>query len=332
MRVGFLSRCFEHHGRHSGYHMLAQKWLGDKTVYFLPDNSALPRSAALRSIASALLGVRRRFAKRNVRRRALEDDIDVLHVLYGESDLPFPELSVGRKLVASIHQPVSHLSRSPGRLEFLKRQLRDVDLTIALSREQKSFLQELLPGKRVELVPHGVDTDFFRSTGEPRDRTILVSCGWYRDMEFARGVIRELAERDTALRIKAFGGGASELTSASSRLEVLTDLSDEELRREFCTCTLMFLPLKETVANNALLEAMSCDTVVVAPALPAVTEYLGGADTCYQPGLPPKGVAEFMRQLLERPIHKLALRARAVAFGWQPIALRMKELLSTLCE
>jgi glycosyltransferase involved in cell wall biosynthesis len=331
MKVGFVSRRFGHHGRHSGYQLLAESWPGEKTVHFLPDNSMLPRIAALRRVFSSVLETRKSLAKRDVRRSALRDGVDILHVLYGESDLPFPTPLAGAKLVASIHQPVSHLRRNTGRIELLKRQLQNVDLTIALSSEQKSFLRELLPRKRVESVPHGVDTEFFQPTGEPRERIVLVSCGWYRDLGFAREVIRELAERDPSLRFRAYGGGASQLAGAVPQLKVLAGLSDEELRHEYCTCGLMLLPLKEAVANNALLEAISCGTVVVAPALPAVSEYLGATATCYEPGHLPAEVADLTYRLLERPIAGSALRARALEFDWQTVARRMLEQYDRIC-
>jgi glycosyltransferase involved in cell wall biosynthesis len=324
VKPGFLSRRFGHHGQHTGYHLLAARWQGDKALYFLPGGTGR---------APWLNGLTQGLAKRRIRRDAFRDRVDVLHVLYGEIDLPFPELSVQQKLSATIHQPVSHLSRSRQRIDQLKRQLLNVDLVIALSSEQRSFLQGLLPGRRVEFIPHGVDTDFFRYTGELRDRTVLVSCGWYRDLELARNVIRELAQKDPGLQIRAYGGGASQLAGASSRLAVLTGLSDEELRREYCSCALMFLPLKETVANNALLEAMSCDAVVVAPALPAVSEYLGETGTCYARETAPSDVAELVCKLVERATEcpNSGLRARALGYRWEGIASRMLEEYDLPC-
>jgi glycosyltransferase involved in cell wall biosynthesis len=333
LKVGFLGRQFGHHGQHTGYHLLAERWQGDKAIYFLPGGVEHHGSERVGVSVPLLDGLTQELAKRRLRSTALHDSVDVLHVLYGEMDLPFPKLPARQKLVATIHQPVSHLSRSQKRIERLKRQLRGVDLCIALSSEQRAFLQSLCPNLRVEFVPHGVDTDFFHSTGEPRDRTVLVSCGWYRDLELAHNVIRELAQKDPGLQIRAYGGGASQLAGASSSLAVLTGLSDEELRREYCSCALMFLPLKETVANNALLEAMSCDTAVVAPALAGVVEYLGETDTCYARETAPSDVAELVcglvEQATERP--KSGLRARALEYRWENVASRMMAEYDLLC-
>jgi glycosyltransferase involved in cell wall biosynthesis len=113
----------------------------------------------------------------------------------------------------------------------------------------------------------------------------------------------------------------------------MTGLSDEELRREYCSCALVFLPLKETVANNALLEAMSCGTAIVAPTLPAVRDYLVETDTCYPRGSSPTDIAEFIHQLVERPSPGLpsALRTRALDLDWQRIVERMSALYGSLC-
>jgi glycosyltransferase involved in cell wall biosynthesis len=183
-------------------------------------------------------------------------------------------------------------------------------------------------------VRHGVDTDFFVNLGGVRERTVLVSCGWYRDLELACNVLRELAGKDPGLRLKAYGGGAPQLASASPRIEVMTGLSDEELRREYCSCALVFLPLKETVANNALLEAMSCGTAIVAPTLPAVRDYLVETDTCYPRDSSPTDIAEFIHQLVERrnPGLLSALRTRALESTWGEVARQMEALYGTLCE
>jgi glycosyltransferase involved in cell wall biosynthesis len=328
VKVGFLSRQFGHHGQHTGYHLLAARWRGDKALYFLPGGAGRAPAPI-----PWLNDLARTQAKRRIRSTALRDRVDVLHVLYGEIDLPFPELSVRQKLVATIHQPISHLSRSRLRIDRLKRQLQNADLVVALSSEQRSFLQGLLPGRRVEFIPHGVDTDFFHNTSEPRDRTVLVSCGWYRDLELAHNVIRELARKDPGLQIRAYGGGASQLAGSSPRLAVLTGLSDEELRREYCSCALVFLPLKETVANNALLEAMSCDAYIVAPALAAVGEYLGETATCYERETTPSGVADLVCTLVVRAteLPSSGLRVRALGYRWEIVASRMTEEYESLC-
>jgi glycosyltransferase involved in cell wall biosynthesis len=183
-------------------------------------------------------------------------------------------------------------------------------------------------------VRHGVDTDFFVNLGCTRERTVLVSSGWYRDLELARNVLRELAAKDPGLRLKTFGGGAPQLASASPRIEVLTGMSDEELRREYCSCALVFMPLKETVANNAMLEAMSCGTAIVAPTLPAVRDYLVETDTCYPSGSSPSDIAEFIHQLVEgrSPGLPSSLRTRALESTWGEIARQMEALYRTLCE
>ena len=334
VKVGFLSRQFGHHGQHTGYHLLAARWRDDKAIYFPPGGTGQQDPRRTGVPVPWLNGLMQELAKRRIRSTASRDRVDLLHVLYGEIDLPFPKLTVLQKLVATVHQPVSHLSRSQQRIDQLKRQLQNVALTIALSSEQKSFLQELLPGRRVEFVRHGVDTDFFVNPGCVRERTVLVSCGWYRDLELASRVLRELAGKDPGLRLKAYGGGAPQLASASPRIEVMTGLSDEELRREYCSCALVFLPLKETVANNALLEAMSCGTAIVAPTLPAVRDYLVETDTCYPRGSSPTDVAEFLHQLVERPGLDLpsTLRTRALESTWGEIARQMEALYRTPCE
>jgi glycosyltransferase involved in cell wall biosynthesis len=211
--------------------------------------------------------------------------------------------------------------------------LRNVDLGIALSSEQMAFLQRVVPNKRFVFVPHGVDTDFFNSHGFSRERTLLIAGGWLRDMDFAREVARHAVTFDPELRVRVFGNNAPQLAGVSARVEVLTSLTDEGLRREYGSCALMLLPLRETVANNALLEALSCETPVVAPDLPAAVEYLGDKGAYYTRTSSAGDVADLVCHLADEVrIHpKPGLREHALDYDWSRIVARMASVYESIC-
>ena len=334
LMVDFVTRRFSHHGAHTGYWLLASKWPGDKTIRSLPDPNACTGPVWARPVEARYRSLARLLAKGTIGVTASRGRTAILHVLYGENDLPIPRLPGSLRLVATLHQPASELGRNRRSVEWLRRRLRSVDLGIALSSEQLAFLQNAVPDKRFVFVPHGVDTDFFKSLGYSRGRTVLISAGWLRDMDFARDVVRRAVASDPELRVRVFGNNASQLAGVSPSVKILTSLSDEDLRREYSSCAIMLLPLRDTVANNALLECLSCETPIVVPDLPAAVEYLGDKGAYYARTSSAGDVADLVCQQVEavllRP--KQGLREHALSFDWSRIVSRMTSVYESLCE
>jgi glycosyltransferase involved in cell wall biosynthesis len=332
-RVGFVTRRFSHHGVHTGYWLLASKWPGYKTIRSFPDVGECKGPGWIRPVEARLITIARGLAKCTIGVTASCDRAGILHVLYGENDLPIPRPPGSCRVVASLHQPVSYLGRDNRRIEGLRNRLWNVDLGIALSSEQLAFLQSVIPDKRFLFVPHGVDTDFFNCRGFSRERTVLISGGWLRDMDFAREVALHAVACDPELRVRVFGNNAPQLAGVSPRVEVLTSLTDTDLRREYSSCALMLLPLCDTVANNALLEALSCETPVVSPDLPGAVEYLGDKGVYYARTSSAKDVADLVCHQVEEAflLPKLGLRERALDYDWSRIVSRMAAAYESTC-
>ena len=332
--VSFITRRFSHHGAHTGYRLLASRWPGDKMIKSFPDASECKSPAWARPVEARLITIARGLAKCTIGLASSRSRTDILHVLYGENDLPIPRPPGSCRVVASLHQPVSYLGRDGRRIEGLRNRLRNVDMGIALSSEQLAFLQSVVPNKRFVFVPHGVDTDFFNGQGLARQRTVLISGGWLRDMDFAREVALHAVASDPELRMKVFGHNAPQLAGMSPRVEILSGLADEELRREYSSCAVMLLPLRDTVANNALLEALSCETPVVAPNLPGAVEYLGDRGVYYSRASSARDVAELLCHLVEQ-VHlhpRQGLREHALNYDWSRIVSQMASVYESLCE
>lgn len=332
LKVTFVARRFAHHGSHTGYALLASNWPGCM-VSTLRDDSVYRWPVWAGPVEARLMTAERAFAKFKLSAAVSLGDTRILHVLYGENDLPIPGFPGSCRIVASLHQPASSLGSDRRRIEWLKHILRNVDLVVALSSEQKAFLQSTVPHKRCVFVPHGVDTDFFKNDGFSRERTLLISAGWLRDMNLAREVVRQTLALDIEIKVRVFGNNASLLSGVSPRVEVLTRLTDEELRREYSSCAVMLLPLRDTVANNALLEALSCETPVVTPDLPAAVEYLGDKGTYYARTSSAREVAELLCHVVEE-VHrapKRGSREHALSYDWRRIVTRMASAYESTC-
>jgi glycosyltransferase involved in cell wall biosynthesis len=265
--------------------------------------------------------------------RHLTPKANLLHVLYGETDLPLPFDMVGNiPLVASFHQPPSHLTRSSQRLARLRRQLARVDLVITLCNEQERFFQTLIEPQRVRTVPHGVDTSFFRPSSQPRQRSILLVGGWLRDWDVAAHVLSLVIRMDPGVHIRLINPCPDNPLLQSlpaTSLRVTGRLSDEELLLEYQRCGVVFFAFRASTANNALLEASACGCRIIATAVGGVPDYVGSSARLYHPDASAETVAEMLLQELDwaqsSAINEDAVEC-ARRHDWTVIIARMQEV------
>ncbi len=339
----FVTRWFAHHSLVSGYDQLALRWPNNYATLALHLEGAGGARTAGRSGAAVrfLLDSLARTEGGWILLRQLAQghrDGKLIHVLYGETDLPLPWVHRLRRVpvVATIHQPVSHLTRSAARLRRLRRQLDGVDLVIALCQEQRRFFEELVGTSRVRVVPHGVDTTFFHPCRVERERSILIVGGWMRDWAYGARVLRATLERcaDVSVRLIAPAGDHPLLLSMpAARLQVTPRLSDAGLRQEYQTCGVAFFPFHAATANNALLEASACGCRIVATDVGGVQEYAGRSAKLFEPDAEPADVAsallDEMDQAAKEPICAAAVE-QAAGLDWVEVIRQMREVYANL--
>jgi hypothetical protein len=102
--------------------------------------------------------------------------------------------------VATFHQPPDVLDQCVSRAL-----LENLDLATAVAPTQLPWLLEVLPPERVALIPHGVDTTFFRPAARdeaprwPDAPFRLITAGhWLADWEAMAAVVDALATRPTS--------------------------------------------------------------------------------------------------------------------------------------
>jgi glycosyltransferase involved in cell wall biosynthesis len=124
--------------------------------------------------------------------------------------------------------------------------------------------------------------------------------------------------------------------SFPNRVRFLTNLTDHQLKNLYQEATIMFLPLKDAGANNALLESMACGLPAVITDLPAAREYAADCALYYNQGNRVECLAN-MRFLLKHQLKckELAVRSRQRAeqfFGWEIIARQYEQLYADVLQ
>lgn len=203
----------------------------------------------------------------------------IVHFLWAEFARPKSAASYhqrGARLVGTFHasarkQPL--VLRSPEVFHVF-------DFVTLMSESQKPFvLSKGYPESRVHIILHGVDTDFFQpgpdergADGEPL-RALLVG-KTERDHEFTAELMRKLPRDVMDLEICTSPEHVALYYKDVPNIRILPWLSDEALRDAYQRADLLFMPLHDCGANNAVLEAMACGTPVMANRVGGIPEYV----------------------------------------------------------
>lgn len=258
------------------------------------------------------------------------------HVLYGDSDL----WMLGRashvsrnRLVASFHEPPFFLER----FSIDRRRTEHLDAVILVSESQRVHFEGLLPPERVFVVPHGVDTDFFCPAERISDQQVCITVGGkLRDFETLTRAMNLIWEANPGVRFIVVGTPRMKDVHLrqlrDERVDFLSGLSDEELRRAYQTAKVAVFSFWDSTVNNALLEAMACGVPVVSTDVGGVREYVGQeAGVLCQPR-DPQALASGVLRLLDDPAcaTKMAAagRTRALGYDYRIAADQLRQVYS----
>ena len=327
MSVQLIFNHIEHHAQHSGYDQLAKYVDGkpyDYGIVFrmvkkLPEKylekfdawhtdwywgDAMPREFEM--IARMWLPRRQLF-----------------HIFYAENDLRLTSKARVRwnnRIVASFHQPPDFLDNH---LED-KAAIRGLDGAVVMSRFQVPYMQRFLPLDRIHVVWHGVDTEYWHpdpTVTRHDEPTFLFVGQWLRDIEMAKDTIRLCAERGlpARFRIVTFPDKMVEFEGLPNTT-VMTGIPDEQLLEENRRAWGFFLPLDQSTANNAILEAMACGTAIVTTRLGGIPEYVSDDAGFLVPSKDIAAAADAIAKICESRelAEKLGKAARedALKFSW----------------
>lgn len=346
VRIRFECTRYPHWGSRSGYAQLVH-WLEPshfQTILHAASDSDADLSRWLMPLRPLLrLWIRRgrmpwyKLSDLNAEVQALKEclarRLDIVHFLDGEHSGQFlPRLVRMARLstirtVATFHQP-PEVAR-----EILNGQLLQwFDRVVLVSPSQLPFFRQYVPEDRLKVVLHGVDTDFFHPSEAPNrtDRIRCITVGhWLRDWDtfgsVARAMSRVMFDVVTNRRVDFDG---------LPNVAIHSGVDDETLAGLYRSADVLFLPLLDSTANNALLEGIASGLPVVATDLEAVRAYMPGPGRTLVSGNGIDGFIDALRCLeqdadLRQDMGRRA-RARAEELSWSRLARHYELLYGSL--
>ncbi|AHF92579.1 glycosyl transferase [Opitutaceae bacterium TAV5] len=323
--------------RRSGIHQLARVLSGHPAVRVIATPDTRPRRAL-----GKLWSMLHHWPARNQSQTFTELETDwalatarlaAAHFLVGEYHAPYLSRRPGKQaVIATLHMPASALDAPPPRTGR-------VHTLVLLSSRERDFFAGAWGARQTVVIPHGVDTDFFRPGAgpDPARPSILVVGRTLRDFALTGAAVLRLAARHPRWRfdfvVPASVWHGVELAAVRTLRGVCWHdrIDDETLRLLYQTATCHLTPFRDCTANNALVESLACGLPPVTNDRGGVRDY--GAGVVY-PLARDNSVAALM-ELCERhaaePAWRSGIAAACRAFAldtlsWPVIARRHLEL------
>jgi glycosyltransferase involved in cell wall biosynthesis len=347
MRIAFADHHFPHHGGHAGYQMLA-RYVADQHIHELNLARRL-----LKFIPDNWLFRFRPFHPNWYNRRAFDLEVQaaaqmvagsrtVFHFLYGEHSFRWSG-KVNRwaghrnRIIATYHQLPEFFERRRRQYSHL----RDLDAIILVASNQREFFESVVGLARVCVIPHGIETDFFRPMGNSERRGCSLCCltvgSNYRAFDLHVQVIRNINRLPISNVEFVIVGEArcAHYFAGLEKVRYLSGISDEELLRCYAAADLLLLPLVDATACNALLEGMACGLPIVVTDVGGVRDYVDEGCAMLVLGQDSEAMTDRVFTLLadENRRAELGKRARKRAeaqFDWKRIADQVRQLYASV--
>jgi len=266
----------------------------------------------------------------------LLEKVDIIHYLDGEHTAQYsPWLcklprKIRPKMVATYHQPPELLDSL-----IIKDVIRRLDYITVVSPDQVSYFKEFVTPHKIQVVLHGIDTNYFKPGNALKDKNKFkcITVGhWLRDFK----TVREVAEKLVAYKDIEFHIVSSQATEVENlkNVTIYRGVDDDRLLKLYQQSDILFLPLIQSTANNAILEGIACGLPVVSTYLPSVKAYLPGNEAVLIKDNNPQQFVDAILHLVhnteDRDEMAQAARKRAEELDWRNITPQYEAIYSKL--
>jgi glycosyltransferase involved in cell wall biosynthesis len=246
-------------------------------VQIKPINNVLKKMLRLKKKSNYIYDINDFYAELSVLRKTWTEKIDIIQYLDPEHSLHYlpgwlkGPLSMKKEkpvVVAMFHQTKSVLK------DIISPKIaRNLDHIILMSSEQKEFFSNDVDEKKISVILHGIDTDYYQPdyTKRSGNKFKCVTVGhWLRDYDALEMVAASLVDRDF---IEFHIVSNVKLKHDLRNIVIHKNISDRELLDLYQQANLLFMPFKDATANNAILEGMACGLPILTTDLIATREY-----------------------------------------------------------
>jgi glycosyltransferase involved in cell wall biosynthesis len=330
---------YSHHSPHSGYSKLAEFGLTQNHGEVIPVSKPLPRSIIrerlLWRLAKGTPGYDRASmaAELNVLYHMLREKGWVYHFLYGETTYHYTGLFNNfnnNRVVATFHLPPVGMHRAV-QIDW---HIRKLSAVICLGTNQQEYFEDIVEPEKIFFVPLGLDTDYFSppASFDTRDPHLCLFVGEnYRDFPTFRGVLELVAYRFPRIQFVAVLPSRSfELIGKHPNLELRSGIPESELLELYRSASVMVMPVKDAVANNAILESMACGLPLVVTDVGAIRDYVTPESAVLVKPYDSRGMADAVIDLLNSPDERQKLskisREQALKFSWPKVVQQLESV------
>lgn len=264
----------------------------------------------------------------------------VKHVLHFENHYLFFDqwTKAPAEIISTLHVPRAEWTHPE--LEALKH----LSSAIVLYQRDIEFFESYVGKGRVKFVPHGVDVEFFRPrTPAPEPKRLFYSGHYLRNTRMLARVLERLAEEHRGLEFHLLVPDAlrssEDYKALNGRSDIVwhQNITDDQLAALIASAYLVLLPMNDSGATTAVVEALACGTPVVTTDVGGIRDYGGGSVFPIVRNNDDDAMIELVGRYLTQPgwRENMSRRSRELAvdkFAWARVAEQHLEAYQTLAN